>query len=153
MKKIFLIVVLLILSNCTLNKVIKHHGVNYLENKQKKLEILISNKNDIIILLGPASVKSTFDNDVWIYIERKTTVSQIKAMGKKEVLSNNVLVLEINNKGLLIRKDFLDINDMNQLKVTKTTTGVINNKSTFVSSVISSLRQKINDPLGKKQAK
>ena len=74
-------------------------------------------------------------------------------MGKKEVLSNNVLVLEINNKGLLVRKDFLDINDMNQLKVTKTTTGVINNKSTFVSSVISSLRQKINDPLGKKQAK
>ena len=36
--------------------------------KQTKLKINYSNKNDIIKLLGPPSTKSTFDNDIWIFI-------------------------------------------------------------------------------------
>ena len=153
MKKTYLIIIFLVVSNCTLNKVIKHHGVNFLENKQKKLELLISNRNDIASLLGPASVKSSFDNDVWIYIERKTTASEIKTLGRKKLLTNSVLILEIDNKGLLVKKDFLDLNDMNKLKISKSETNVINNKNTFISSVLTSLRQKINDPLGKRKAK
>ncbi|MDC0400994.1 outer membrane protein assembly factor BamE [Candidatus Pelagibacter sp.] len=153
MKKTYLIIIFLIVSNCTLNKVIKHHGVNFLENKQKKLELLISNRNDITSLLGPASVKSSFDNDVWIYIERKTTASEIKTLGRKKLLTNSVLILEIDNKGLLVKKDFLDLNDMNKLKISKSETNVINNKNTFISSVLTSLRHKINDPLGKRKAK
>jgi outer membrane protein assembly factor BamE (lipoprotein component of BamABCDE complex) len=140
-------------SNCTLNKVVKHHGVNFLENKQKKLELLVSNKNDIMSLLGPASVKSTFDNDVWIYIERKTTSSEIKTLGRKKLLTNSVLILEIDNRGQLVKKDFLDLNDMNKLKISKSKTNVINNKNTFITSVLTSLRHKINDPLGKRKAK
>tara|TARA_B110001452_G_C15121862_1_gene391010 strand:+ start:473 stop:934 length:462 start_codon:yes stop_codon:yes gene_type:complete len=153
MKKTYLIIIFLVVSNCTLNKVIKHHGVNFLENKQKKLELLISNRNDIASLLGPASVKSSFDNDVWIYIERKTTASEIKTLGRKKLLTNSVLILEIDNKGLLVKKDFLDLNDMNKLKISKSETNVINNKNTFISSVLTSLRHKINDPLGKRKAK
>ena len=153
MKKFFLIFILLLVSNCTLNKVVKHHGVNFLEKKYKKLEVLISNKNDIISLLGPVAVKSTFDNDVWIYIERKTTASQIKTLGRKKILTNNVLILEINSQGMLIKKDFLDLTKMNKLKISKSSTAVINNKNTFISTVLTSLRQKINDPLGKRKAK
>jgi len=133
--------------------VIKHHGVNYLENKQDKLEVLVSNQNDIVSLLGPASIKSTFDNDIWIYMERKTTVSQIRTLGKKKILSNNVLILEIDNMGLLVKKDFLDMNDMNQLKISKSETNVMNKKDNFITSVLSSLRRKINDPLGVRKAK
>ena len=132
---------------------IKHHGVNYLENKQDKLEVLVSNQNDIVSLLGPASIKSTFDNDIWIYMERKTTVSQIRTLGKKKILSNNVLILEIDNMGLLVKKDFLDMNDMNQLKISKSETNVMNKKDNFITSVLSSLRRKINDPLGVRKAK
>ena len=153
MNKIYLILIFLIISNCTLNKVIKHHGVNYLENKQDKLEVLVSNQNDIVSLLGPASIKSTFDNDIWIYMERKTTVSQIRTLGKKKILSNNVLILEIDNMGLLVKKDFLDMNDMNQLKISKSETNVMNKKDNFITSVLSSLRRKINDPLGVRKAK
>ena len=153
MKKFFLIFILLLVSNCTLNKVVKHHGVNFLEKKYKKLEVLISNKNDIVSLLGPVAVKSTFDNDVWIYIERKTTASQIKTLGRKKILTNNVLILEINSQGMLIKKDFLDLTKMNKLKISKSSTAVINNKNTFISTVLTSLRQKINDPLGKRKAK
>ena len=153
MKKFFLIFILLLISNCTLNKVVKHHGVNFLEKKYKKLEVLISNKNDIVSLLGPVAVKSTFDNDVWIYIERKTTASQIKTLGRKKILTNNVLILEINSQGMLIKKDFLDLTKMNKLKISKSSTAVINNKNTFISTLLTSLRQKINDPLGKRKAK
>ena len=127
--------------------------MNYLENKQKKLELLQSNKNDIVELLGIASVKSTFDNDVWIYIERKTSVSHITSLGRKKLLSNNVLILELNNKGLLEKKTFFDMNDMNTLNLSKAETDVINSKNTFIKNVLTSLRQKVNDPLGKKQTK
>jgi len=153
MNRLFIIIILFFITSCSLNKVVKHHGVHFLENKQKKLEILSSNKNDIVSLLGIASVKSTFDNDVWIYIERKTSVSQLTSLGRKKILSNNVLILEINNKGLLAKKTFLDMSDMNNLNLSKAETDVMNQKNTFIKNVLTSLRQKINDPLGKKKNK
>ena len=72
--------------------------------KQAKLKINFTNKNDIIKLIGPPSTKSTFDNDVFIYIERKTSSSKLSKLGKKKLLTNNVLVLEIDNTGLLLSK-------------------------------------------------
>ena len=84
MKKIYFIIIFLFISNCSLNKAIKHHGVNLLEKKQEKLFIKKSNRNDIIKLLGPALTKSTFDNDIWIYIERKTTTKNLFKLAKKK---------------------------------------------------------------------
>ena len=124
-----------------------------MEKKHKTLQISTSNINDILNLLGPPSTKSTFDNDVWIYIERKTTTSEIRTLGRKKILVNNVLILEIDNKGLLAKKNFLNTDDMNQLKISTNETNVIGRKNTFINSFLSSLRQKINDPLGKRKAK
>jgi outer membrane protein assembly factor BamE (lipoprotein component of BamABCDE complex) len=56
-------------------------------------------------LIGPPSTKSTFDNDVYIYIERKTSSKLVK-LGKKKLIKNDVLVLEIDNKGILLAKNF-----------------------------------------------
>ena len=66
---IYLIIIIFITTGCSFNKVIKKHGVRNLEKKQEKLTILETNKNDIRELLGPPSTKSTFNNDVYIYIE------------------------------------------------------------------------------------
>ena len=116
--KLFLSLFLIfILSQCSLNKVVLHHGVHNLDKKQTKLKINDTNINDILRLIGPPSTKSTFDNDVYIYIERKTSSSKLTKLGKKVLLKNNVLVLEINNKGLLVKKDFYDINDMKSVKL------------------------------------
>ena len=114
--KNILILTLLFLASCSLNKVVQHHGVHNLEKKQTKLKINYTNKNDIINLIGPPSTKSTFDNDVFIYIERKTSSSKLIKLGKKKLLKNNVLVLEIDNTGVLLSKKFYDINDMKQIK-------------------------------------
>ena len=150
MNKIFFITIIFLISNCTLNDVVKHHGVHFLDKKQKKLVVKGTNKNDIISILGPPSTKSTFDNDVWIYIERKTQKASVIKLGKKKLTVNNVLILEINNKGLLESKQFLDIDDMKKIKFAEQTTVVSYNKSTFVYDFLSSMRQKINDPLGKR---
>jgi len=51
MNKIVIITIFLLISNCTLNKVVKHHGVHYLDKKQEKLILSNTNKNDIIKIL------------------------------------------------------------------------------------------------------
>ena len=152
MKNILLLIVLFILiSNCSFNKVIKHHGVHALEKKQLKLVKKVSNKNDIRSILGAPSTKGTFNNYIWIYIERKYTKRSIITLGKKKLFVNNVLVLEIDKKGLLAQKDFFDINDMNKLNYYNKTTYSNLSKNSFVYDFLSSLRQKINDPLGKRR--
>ena len=151
MNKIIYFIIFLFISNCTFNKVIKHHGVHFLDEKQEKLYTSKTNKNDILTELGPPSTKSTFDNDIWIYIERKTSKRSLFTLGKKKLYKNNVLVLEIDNKGLLVKKDFFDINDMNQLEFSEDKTTVQYTKNSFVYDFLSSVRQKVNDPLGKRK--
>ena len=95
-----------------------------------------------------ASQKSKFDKDLWIYIERKKTRTTLMKLGKKKIFTNNVLLLEIDSMGLLAKKEFLDINDMKQVKFIEDQTDVNYSKKSFVYDFLSSMRQKINDPLG-----
>ena len=110
-----------------------------------------TNKNDIIRLLGPPSTVGSFNNDLWIYIERKTDKGSLFTLGKKNIRVNNVLILEVNNKGLLAKKDFLDKDKMQDIDFSKSYTKQTYTKDTFVYNFLSSLRQKINDPLGKRK--
>jgi outer membrane protein assembly factor BamE (lipoprotein component of BamABCDE complex) len=138
------------ITNCTLNKVVDQHGVNFLEKKQAKLIVNSSNANDIIQILGPPSTKSTFDDDMWIYIERVTSSSKIMKLGKKKLIANNVLILEINSKGLLSQKIFLDKEKMNNIKFTDDFIELSATKRGYVYDFLRTLRKKMNDPLGKK---
>ena len=145
---LYLFIISLIVTNCSFKNVVKHHGVSFLEKKQKNLIINKTNKNEIIDLLGMPSTRSKFNNDVWIYIERKQTQSQLKNLGKMKIYRNDILVLEIDNYGLLKKKDFYNIDDMEKIKVVKKTTQGNVTKNSFIYDFMSSLRQKINDPLG-----
>ena len=153
MKKILLLLIFLLSTNCSLNKVILHHGVHNLEKKQAKLKVNFTNKNDIIKIIGPPSTKSTFDTDVYIYIERKTSSSRLTNLGKKKLIENNVLVLEIDSTGVLLSKRFYNKDDMQKIRFTENTTEVNYSKKSFIYNFLSSLRQKIDDPLGKKRIK
>ena len=153
MKKTFLLLILLLITNCSLNKAVQHHGVHNLQKKQEKLKINISNKNDVLKIIGPPSVKSTFENDVYIYIERKTSSSRLTRLGKKILLVNNVLILDINNKGILVKKEFFNKDDMNKLSFDKTETKADHSKKSFVYNFFYTLRQRIDDPKGIKRTK
>tara|TARA_Y100000591_G_C21315285_1_gene442950 strand:+ start:64 stop:525 length:462 start_codon:yes stop_codon:yes gene_type:complete len=152
MKKI-LILSFLILASCSLEKIVLHHGVHNLEEKQRKLKVNYTNKNDIIKLIGPPSTKSTFDNDIYIYIERKTSGSKLTKFGKKKLVKNDVLVLELDNMGLLLSKNFYNKNDMNNINFDNNETGINYSKKSFIYNFLSTVRQKIDDPLGKKRIK
>jgi len=144
------IIIILFITNCTLNKVVKHHGVHSLGKKQNKLTIYTTNKNEIISLLGSPSTTSSFDNQMWIYIERNTSSSKLIKLGKKKLLTNNVLILELDNKGILVKKKFLTKEDMLKIDFSKDTTEMALLKRSFVYDFLSSIRQKLNDPLNKR---
>tara|TARA_B100001996_G_C18189553_1_gene411586 strand:- start:17 stop:481 length:465 start_codon:yes stop_codon:yes gene_type:complete len=149
MKKLLFFIILIGLTNCKLNEVNKTHGSLNLDKKHKKLELSVSNKNDIIILLGPPSTVSQFDNNIWYYIERKVTNTSIFTLGREKVLKNNVLVLELDKNGVLKTKEFLKFDDMKDIKFSKNTTdsNIINKN--FLYNFFNSVRQKINEPIKK----
>ena len=109
--------------------------------------------NDIKKILGNPSTKSKFDNDVWIYIERKQTQSQLRNLGKMKISKNNVLVLEIDNYGILKKKEFYNKDDMENIKIVEATTQAGFRRNSFIYDFMSSMRQKINDPLGQRAKK
>jgi outer membrane protein assembly factor BamE (lipoprotein component of BamABCDE complex) len=149
--KIFIIILAIFLTSCKLNKVVNHHGIHNLEAKSQELLINQTNINQIKSLLGPPSSTSYFDEDILIYLERKTSNSKLLKLGKKKLIASNVLLLEVDNRGMLINKEFLDQDDLNKLKFTNKTTNTITDQESFVSRALSGVITKIDDPLGKKR--
>ena len=124
-----------------------------MEKKQSSLVVNKTNKNDIKKILGNPSTKSKFDNDVWIYIERKQSQSKLMNLGKMKITKNNVLVLEIDKYGILKKKEFYNKDDMENIKIVEATTKAGFKKNSFIYDFMSSMRQKINDPLNQRAKK
>ena len=152
-KILYIILFSFIVSNCSFKPVVKHHGVPFLEKKQLKLKVNKSNKNDIRKILGNPSTTSKFDNDIWIYIERKQTQSKLKNLGRMKIFKNDVLVLEIDSYGILKKKEFYNKEDMENIKIAEATTEAGFKRNSFIYDFMSSMRQKINDPLGQRAKK
>ena len=147
-KILYIILISFIVSNCSFKPVVKHHGVPFLEKKQSELVVNRSNKNDIKKILGNPSTTSKFDNDLWIYIERKQTQSNIKDLGQMKIYKNDVLVLEIDDYGILKKKELYNKDDMENIKTVEATTEAAFRRNSFIYDFLSSMRQKVNDPLG-----
>ena len=149
--KIILIILTIFLSSCKLNKVVNHHGIHNLESKSKELFINKTNINQIRSLLGPPSSTSYFDGNILIYLERKTSNSKLLKLGKKKLLANNVLLLEVNDKGMLINKEFLNKADLKKYEFSEKVSDKSLGRQSFIYRALSGVRTKLNDPLGKKR--
>ena len=152
MKFITLLLIFFITTSCSVNKVKNNHGVLSLKSKIEKISINKSNTNDIINIFGPPSTKSTFDNNLWFYIERKKTNSSIFKLGNQKITKNNIVVLEIDSKGILMSKKLYDMNNMNKYKFTENSTKTSYQKNSYIYGVMTSLREKINAPTKRKKA-
>ncbi len=150
MRILFYIIIFFLISKCSFNLVDDHHGVFFLDKKEKKITVQESNINDILSIFGEPSTKSSFDKDVWIYIERK--ISNTHFFGRRKLIVNNVLVLEIDDRGILAKKDLFNIDDMKELKFDSSRSETIK-KRNFIYNFLSSLRQRVNDPLGVRKKK
>ena len=132
--------------NCSGNKVSNYHGIKRLENKFEKIEVNVSNKNDIISIIGPPSTISDFNKNKWYYIERLKTNQSLIKLGTQKIKKNNILVVELNEFGILKSKKLLNLNDMNDIKYLKSTTQKEFKNNNVIYNVFSSLREKINAP-------
>ena len=138
-----LIIVLFFITACKQNKVIKTHGIAYLDKREKLIFVNKSNKNDIVKTLGQPSTKGMTNDNLWIYIERTTERGKLLKLGKDHLVKNNVLVLEFDKYGILKKKELYDMNSMKKIKFAKGVTENEINKENFVYGFLSSIRQKM----------
>ena len=139
--------ILLLLSffliNCQNNKVVKSHGIIFLDKRESLIKTNISNKNDVINVLGQPHVKSIKDENTWFYIERTKIRGGVHKLGKDEFLNNNVLVVKFNKLGVLEEKLFYDKKKMNKHNFSKDITDNVVTRGSFLESFLSSLRNKM----------
>ena len=142
-KLIIAILVLLFALGCQRNEIIKTHGISYLEQREKLITLKETNKNDTIKILGQPSTRGMTDDNVWIYIERTITRGKLLKLGRNYLKKNNVLVLEFDKYGIVIKKEFHDVNNMKKLVFAKDITENEIKKENFIYSFLSSIRQKM----------
>ena len=70
-----------------------------------------------------------------------------------KIFTNDVLVLEIDDYGILNKKKFYNKDDMKNIKISEVTTQSGFKKNSFIYEFLSSMRQKIDDPLGQRAKK
>ena len=151
--KYILIIIFLSTLSCAKDKVRNNHGTLSLEKKYNKVEIKKTNSNEILNIFGPPSTKSNFDNNIWIYIERKKANRSIFKLGTQKIEHNNIVIIEIDKRGLLVKKDFLDINDMKEYKFSEKNTATSYKKNSYIYGVIKSLKTKMDAPVKRKKTK
>ena len=144
MKKIkYLILILIIITGCQRNEVVKTHGISYLSEREKLIFVNKTNKNDVVEIFGLPSTKGMTDDNLWIYIEKSVTRGKLLKLGRNYLKKNNVLVLEFDKYGILQKKEFYDKNNMKRLSFSKNITENEIRKENFIYSFLSSVRQKM----------
>ena len=138
-----LLIILLFITACQRNELVKTHGIAYLEKREKLIIVNKSNKNDTINVLGQPSTKGMTDENLWIYIERTNSRGKLLKLGKDYTKKNNVLVLEFNQYGILTKKEFYNKEMMNKVSFAKDVTENEILKENFIYSFLSSVRQKM----------
>ena len=140
------ILLFIFIINCSGNKVSNYHGIKQLESKFDKIKVDSSNKNDLLKIIGPPSSISDFNKNKWFYIERLKTNQSIVKLGTQKIKKNNVLIVELDNKGILKSKKLLNLNDMKDIRyIEEVTQKEFKNENLFYN-IFSSFREKINAP-------
>mgnify|MGYP001178695634 FL=1 len=143
LKNLIFITLLFILSSCQLKEPIKGHGINFLENRAKKISINQSNKNDVIEILGNPHTTSIGDDNLWFYFDRKVSGGSIVKFRDLDLLENNVLIVKFDKYGIAEQKEFYSKEDMKKIKYSEMKTDNPVSKQSFVASFLQSIRQKM----------
>ena len=144
--KFIIIIIFLFIINCSGNKVSNFHGSKQLETKFNIIKVNKTNKNDLVKLIGPPSSVSDFDNNKWFYIERLKTNQSLIKLGNQKIEKNNVLIVQLDNFGIVKEKKLLDLENMKDVKYLNTTTEKDFKNESILYNIFSSLREKINAP-------
>ena len=144
--KLLYILLFIFIINCSGNKVSNYHGIKQLESKFDKIKVDSSNKNDLLKIIGPPSSISDFNKNKWFYIERLKSNQSLIKLGTQKIKKNNIIIVELDNSGILIDKKLLNIENMNDVKYVEAITEKDFKNNNFMFTVLTSLREKINAP-------
>ena len=153
MKKIIIFLLLLVLTNCSTKKLVNKHGLVNLDERKNDITIGKDNKNDILLILGPPSTISSFDDNTWIYIELRKVNQSLVKLGKKRIEKNNSLIVTFNSRGLVEKIDYKDLSNMNKINVSEKITKKSYSSNSKLYGVLTSLRERINAPAKRKRNK
>tara|TARA_Y100000816_G_scaffold254874_1_gene207338 strand:- start:763 stop:1218 length:456 start_codon:yes stop_codon:yes gene_type:complete len=142
-KNHFYIFLFLITTSCQFQEPYKNHGIVFLENRSKQINVKTSNKNDVLRIIGQPHTKSIDDDETWIYIERVLTKGEYHKLGRNILKSNNVLVLEFDKFGILKNKLLLNKDDKNKIAFSEAETENKLSQKSFVQSFLQSIKQKM----------
>ena len=140
--KILLIIFFNIVIGCKLQEPLKTHGIIYLENRSNEIKLDISNKNDVITIMGQPQIKND-DEETWIYIERILSKGKYHKLGQHVIKENNVLVLNFDKYGVLKNKTFYTKEDINKISFSKKNTENELSQKSFVEKFLESMKQKM----------
>jgi len=141
-KKFLIILIFILTSFCSMKKVDNIHGVTNLENKSNSLEIGVANKNDIIINLGSAPLKEFKNSDTWLYFEIRDTRN---FLGTKKITTNKTLILEFDNKGILVKKKLLNKDQMKNISFAENETISKGLEDSNFKNILSSTRKRLQN--------
>ena len=142
-KNLILLTLVFILSNCQLKEPVKSHGINFLENRSKKISLNKSNKNDVVNTLGNPHTTSIDDDNLWFYFDRKISGGTIINFGDTDLLENNVLVIKFDKYGVVKNTEFFSKEDMKKIKYSEMKTENPVSKQSVVAAFLQSVRQKM----------
>ena len=151
MKKLALSTILLFfLTSCSTEPVRVTNGVVNLKNKYNSISNEISNKNDVINIFGQTLLKEYPDESVWVYTE---TEKINNFFFKKKNIINNVMVLEFDNKGILISKNLIDYKNFKDRDFEKNMTKSFALNENLSKKFFASMRKRFNNKLESQASK
>lgn len=149
MNKLYLIISILILYSCSNKPAIILTGTLNLNNKEKILITGTSNRNDVLKILGPSIIRGYPDENKWVYFEQHQTKN---LFGKNKITKNDLLIINFDNKGLIIKKKLFDIKNNNEIELSEEITKTFAIEETLAKKFFSSMRKRIENKMMEKQS-
>ena len=141
MKYIKLSIFCLILTNCSsLKQPNEIHGVKNIISKSQILKKNVSNKNDVLKLIGYQPLIDPFDKNLWSYFE---IVIEKNRLGKKEFKKNNILIIKFNNKGIINKVETYNLSNMQNIVFSENKTKSLALDDSVITKILNSSRKRL----------
>ena len=116
------------------------HGVKNIILKSQILKINVSNKNDVLKLIGYQPLIDPFDKNLWRYFE---IVIEKNRLGKKEFKKNNILIVKFNNKGIINKVETYNLSNMQNINFSESKTKSLALDDSIITKILNSSRKRL----------
>ena len=150
MIKLRYLIIMLVLNtlflSCSIKKIDNLHGIPNLSNKFEYLKTNKHNSNDIINFLGHPMLNDYIDKKTWYYFEVRETRN---LFGKRNNTVNNIIILRLNDKGILSDKQLIDSKSLRNINFDQDETISRGLDNTILKNILSSTKKRMQKATNK----